>query len=155
MLVWEGVHRALKWAVVIIPIGFLSLIALTVLTGFTGDLVSLAGVTHQPESELLYPGAVVQRNGAMGDHMDAMFGSFYPAYTSSILKTDASPPTIREWYRARLTSHGWTDDGDGTSYHLPGRRIILFFLNPGYYGYAFGFTDCHNHQPCDTEFPPE
>jgi hypothetical protein len=155
VLMWERAYRGLKWALVVIPVGFLGLIAFTVLTGFTGDLMTYAGVTHQPESELFYPGAVLERSRAMGDHADAMFGRYYPAYISSVLRTNASPAAIREWYRARLTSDGWTADGDGTSYHRPGRRILLLFVyNPGSYGYAFGFTDCGNHQPCDTDFPP-
>src|ERR1700716_1385064 len=148
LLMWERAYRGLRWAVVVIPVGFLGLIAFTVLTGFTGNLVTYASVTHQPESELFYPGAVLERNRAMGDHTDAMFGRHYAASTSSVLRTDASPTTIREWYRARLTSDGWMDDGDGTSYHRPGQRILLFFVyDPGFYGYAFGFTDCRNHQP--------
>jgi hypothetical protein len=105
---WEGAYRGLKWALVVIPVGFLGLIAFTVLTGFTGDLVTYAGVTHQPESGLFYPGAVLERSRAMGDHADAMFGRYYPAYISSVLRTNASPAAIREWYRARLSSDGWT-----------------------------------------------
>ena len=101
------------------------MITFGLLTLFTGDLVTYASVTHQPESELFYPGAALERNRAMGDHADAMFGRYYPAYTSSVLKTDASSPTIREWYRARLTGDSWIDDGDGISYHRPGRRIVL------------------------------
>jgi hypothetical protein len=154
--IWERVYRVLGWAVVVIPVGVLCLIGFGLLTLFNGDLATYVGVTHQPESELFYPGAVLVRNRARGDHTDAMFGRYYPASTSSVLRTDAAPPTIREWYRARLTSDGWTDDGDGTSYHRPGRRILLFFVyDSGFYGYAFGFTDCRNHQPCDTDFPPE
>src|ERR1700694_372483 len=154
--IWEGVYRALRWAVFVIPVGFLCLIAFSVLPGFTGDLLTYASVSQQPESELFYPGAILVRNRTMGNEMDSMFGRYTPAFTSSVLKTDASPPTIREWYRARLTRDGWTDDGDGTSYHRPGRRILLFFVyGSGSYGYAFGFTDCGNHQTCDTQFPPQ
>lgn len=139
---------------VVIPVGFLCLIALSVLSGFTGDLVSYVSVAHQPESELFYPGDVLERNRTMGSRTDAIFGEHTPAYTSSILRTDASAATIREWYRMRLTTDGWTDDGDGTSYHRHGRRILLFFfVGRNSYGYAFGF-DCGSYNSCDTNFPP-
>jgi len=153
---WERIYSALGWAVVAIPVGVLCLIALALLTLFDGDLVSYVSVTHQAQSELFYPGAALVRNRAMGSHTDAFFGTYYPAFTSSVLRTNAPPATIREWYRMRLITDGWTDDGDATSYHRSGRRIRLFFVyNSGFYGYAFGFTDCGNHQSCDTDFPPE
>jgi hypothetical protein len=74
---------------------------------------------------------------------------------SSVLRTDASESTIRQWYWGRLTTVGWTDDGGGTSYHRRGQRILLYFVyGAGFYGYAFGFTDCGNHRRCDTNFLP-
>ncbi|HVS08097.1 MAG TPA: hypothetical protein VHK65_18275 [Candidatus Dormibacteraeota bacterium] len=139
---------------VAVPVAVLCLIALGLLTLFDGDLVSYVRVTHQAESELSYPGAILVRNRAMGSHTDAFFGTYYPAFTSSILRTDASADTIREWYRMRLTTDGWTDEGDGTSYNRPGQHIrLFFFVGHSFYGYAFGF-DCGGHNNCDTQFPP-
>ena len=154
MPVWERVYKALGWAVVAIPVGVLCLIALGLFTLFNGDLVSYVGVTHQPESQLFYSGAVLVRNRTVGSRTDAFFGEYYPAFTSSILKTDASVDKVREWYRMRLTTDGWTDEGDGTSYHRPGQHIrLFFFVGRSFYGYAFGI-DCGDHNNCDTQFPP-
>jgi hypothetical protein len=152
--VWSLTFRALKWVAIGIPIGILALVLLAIVSLFVGNPVSYVTVTHQPESQLFYPGSILVRQQALGER-DGLVGDHYPAFVSSVLKTDASPTAIRTWYREQLVRTGWTEDGDGLAYHRPGRRVLLFFVyGAGSYGYAFGFTDCGGKQPCRTDFPP-
>lgn len=154
MPIWEGVYRTIGWAVIAIPVGVLCLIGLGLFNLFNGDIVSYVAVSHQPESELIYPGASLAGNRTVGSRTDAFFGEYYPAFTSSVLMTEASSDAIRRWYRMRLISDGWTDDGDGTSYRRPGQRIHLSFVaGRNLYSYDFGF-DCGDHKNCDSKFPP-
>jgi len=129
-------------------------IVIGALTLFNGNLVSYLRVMNQPDSALYYPGAVVIRSRTMGDH-EGVLGEHYTAFTSSLLKSTASSSTIQDWYRGQLLANGWMDEGNGTSYKRAAERIRLFFVyGPGYYGYAYGFTDCPSGRRCDTDFPP-